>query len=517
MKRPFLISIIVSLLIVTFFSFAGCTESNSKSNDQRAIKKYEPDWQSLSMHQTPKWLKDGKFGIYTHWGIYAVEAYGGNVTWYINHVYKDTTSKQYKNFVKRFGRITRNHGYKDLIPKFTGSKFNPNAWAELFKEAGAKFAGPVAEHHDGFSMWNTKWSKWNSAKMGPKQDVVGELAKAIKAHGLKFLVAFHHAEHWFFFPTWDSTKDCGNPEYSGLYGPIHPENDPYPNTQFLNEWYGKLVEVVNKYNPDFVWFDFKLDAIREDYIKEFVTYYYNHALSENKSVIISYKQHDLPPGVGLRDLEQGQADELTWSDWITDTSIDSIGSWGYVKNEGYKTPNRLIDNLVDRVSKNGYLLLNVGPKPDGTIPEGAKKDLLSMGKWLRLNGEAIYGTHAWVKYGEGPSSNIKGYSSKNERRDTYTAQDIRFTSKGDTLFAIDLAWPGKSVLIKSLVPPSDNKGKKFPGYYIFPGEIKSISMLGIPGNLKWNLEKGGLKIETPSKKPCKYAYVFKIILNNKFD
>ena len=509
MKKYILLSILFCSVVSLLVFSTGCRSTSEK--------KYQPDWQSLSSHQTPEWLKDGKFGIYTHWGIYAVEAFGGNVTWYSYAVYHDTNSAPYKDFVKRFGRLTPNHGYKDLIPEFTASKFDANEWAKLFKESGAKFAGPVAEHHDGFAMWDTKYSDWNAAKMGPKQDVVGELAKAIKAQGLKFVTAFHHAENWRFFPTWDTTIDCGNPKYSGLYGPIHAKDDLYPNKQFLDEWYGKLQEVVDKYDPDFVWFDFALDLIREDYVKRFVTYYYNHAAAENKDVIISYKDHDLPPGVGLQDYELGQAAELTWSDWITDTSIDSIGSWGYVKDEGYKTVDNLVDNLVDRVSKNGYLLLNVGPMADGTIPEGAKEDLLGMGKWLKVNGEAIYGTRAWVKYGEGPTKLEKSGAFNEEGIKKYTSEDIRFTSKGNVLYAIVLDWPGKDVLIKSLVPlqrgNDDEDG--YPGYYIYPNEVESISMLGAPGQLKWELEKEGLRINTPSEKPCNYAYVFKIVLKEE--
>ena len=511
MKKSAGAFIIFFVIMSSLLFLPGCGNTKSKSNSN-SDEKYQPTWQSLSSHQTPEWLKDGKFGIYSHWGIYAVEAFGGNVTWYSYAVYHDTTSKPYKDFVKRFGKLTPNHGYKDLIPEFTASKFDANEWAKLFKESGAKFAGPVAEHHDGFAMWDTKYSDWNAAKMGPKQDVVGELAKAIKAQGLKFVTAFHHSENWRFFPTWDSTKDAGNPKYSGLYGHIHAKDDLYPNKEFLDEWYGKLQEVVDKYDPDFVWFDFALDLIREDYVKRFVTYYYNHAAAENKNVIISYKDHDLPPGVGLQDYELVQAAELTWSDWITDTSIDSIGSWGYVKDEGYKTVDNLVDNLVDRVSKNGYLLLNVGPKADGTIPEGAKEDLLGMGKWLKVNGEAIYGTRAWVKYGEGPTR-LDRNGAFNEKSIKYTSKDIRFTTKGNVLYAIVLDWPGKDVFIKSLVPqPGDMYDYKYPGYYIFPDEIESISMLGSSEKLNWKLEKDGLRITTPTKKPCDYAYSFKIVL-----
>jgi alpha-L-fucosidase len=239
-------------------------------------------------------------------------------------------------------------------------------------------------------MWNTKYSEWNAAKMGPKRDVVGELEKAYKAQGLKFLTAFHHAEHWFYFPTWDSRYDIGDPRYSGLYGQIHPK-DALPDEKFLNIWLGKLKEVVDNYDPDVVWFDFGLEMVQQWYKKDFAQYFFNKAAARGKDVTITYKHHDLTPGVGVYDLELGQEAEMTYAEWITDTTIDVGSGWGYIKDLGFKSVNELVTGLVDRVSKNGYLLLNVGPKPDGTIPEPAKERLKGVGDWLRINGEPAKG------------------------------------------------------------------------------------------------------------------------------
>ncbi len=479
------------------------------------VSRYEPDWISLKQHQTPQWLRDGKFGIYTHWGVYSVHGMGPNGTWYSYAVYRNEEGWQRKHFEENYGPLTEK-GYKDLVPLFTAEKFDAEEWADLFQRAGAKFAGPVAEHHDGFAMWDTAYSEWNAARMGPKRDVVGELEKAVKARGMKFVTAFHHAASWFFFPTWDDRYDCADPQYSGIYGPIHPEGAE-PNRTFLEEWYGKLTEVVDKYDPDFVWFDFALDIIREDYVKDFVAYYYNRALERNKDVVITYKGHDLPPGVALRDLELGQERDLTHHEWITDTSVDDQGAWSYVKAAGFKSVNRLVDNLVDRVSKNGYLLLNVGPKPDGTIPEEAKALLLGIGEWLSVNGEAIYGTTSWVKAGEGPVM-VEALSSEtgfNEADIQYTGRDIRFTVKGNALYAVALDWPGEEVLIRSLVPrvKGEEEGKtiSFPGYHIYEDEIERITMLGDDQELEWTLSRDrGLKIKTPDQKPCAHAFVFKI-------
>lgn len=422
--------------------------SNTRTND---VARYEPNWQSLRRVQTPQWLQEGKFGIYTHWGIYAVHAYGENTTWYSWAMYADPNSEAREHFEGKFGELTPEFGYKDLIPMFTAENFDAEEWADLFEKAGAKFAGPVAEHHDGFAMWDSQYSDWNAAKMGPKRDIVGELEKAIKKRDMKYVTAFHHAANWFFFPVWDENYDAGNPENAGLYGQPHEEG-AVRNQEFLDEWYGKIIEVIDNYSPDFIWFDFALNDVAEGYVKDFLAYYYNHALDNNKEVVVTYKGHDMVPGSGIRDLELGQEPNLTFNEWITDNSVDDRGAWGYAEDLTFKTPNRLIDNLVDRVSKNGYLLLNVGPKPDGTIPEGAKEVLLEMGSWLDVNGEAIYGTSPWTIAGEGPTNLGQDPSDIgfNESDIVYTSKDIRFTVKGDDIYATFLDWPGDVAVITAL-------------------------------------------------------------------
>jgi len=476
-----------------------------------AQMRYQPTWNSLKNHATPQWLKDGKFGIYTHWGIYAVPAQGPNGTWYAHNLYNKPDGQERKYHESTYGPLEK-FGYKDFIPMFTAEKFNADEWAELFKKAGARFAGPVAEHHDGFAMWDTKYSEWNAARMGPKRDVVGELAKAIKKNDMKFVTAFHHAEAWFYFPTWDKRYDSGDPKYSGLYGPIH-EQGALPDKAFLDKWKGKIVEVIDKYDPDFIWFDFGLRLVTDSYKQDMLAYYYNHALTQNKEVVVTYKSNDLPPGAGLLDWEMGQEPELTYYDWITDTSIDDGQGWGYVKGLGFKSVNNLVDNLVDRVSKNGYLLLNIGPKPDGSIPEEAKERLLGMGKWLEINGEAIYGTTTWGIAAEGPTKLEKpdgnGFNEKNDL--LFTAEDIRFTVKDNNLYATVLDWPGEKVLIKSLAP----KGNTWAGLY--PSEIASVTMLGDNKELKWEISKNGMSIETPKTRPCEHAYVFKIVRRSPFE
>ncbi|MCD6290308.1 MAG: alpha-L-fucosidase, partial [Anaerolineae bacterium] len=270
-----------------------------------------------------------------------------------------------------------------------------------------------------------------------------------------------------------------------------------PSKEFLDQWLGKVYEVIDKYQPDMLWFDFGIHFIAEEYRKQFLAYYYNKAEEWGKSVVVTYKWHDLVPDSAVVDLELGRFAELTYHDWITDTSVDDQGAWSYVQDAGYKSVTTLVHNLVDNVSKNGYLLLNVGPKANGEIPEPAKECLVGIGKWLEVNGEAIYGTTPWLTYGEGPTQMKKeGYFSEREEVQ-YTARDIRFTAKGNVLYAICLGWPGEQVTMESLK-------------LLYGSEIRSVKMLGVEKELEWSLSREGLTVKTPPQKPCEHAYVFKI-------
>ena len=422
-------------------------------------------------------------------------------------------SEQYAHHVKTYGDPAK-FGYKDFIPMFTGEKFDPDEWADLFRKAGARFAGPVGEHHDGFCMWNTRFGEWNAARMGPKRDVVGELAKAIRGQGMRYMVALHHAENWRFYPHWKKEYDTSDPRYAGLYGQPHnlawehnpPKDDGQwdtwntqekPSKGFLGRWLDKTRELIDNYRPDMLWFDFGLGFVEEHYKRELLAYYYSRAEEWGREVVVTYKWHDLVPGCGVIDLEQGRFDELTYHDWITDTTVDDGEAWGYVKDTGYKSASSLVHYLVDNVSKNGHLLLNVGPKPDGAIPEEARELLYAIGKWLEVNGEAIYGTTPWMTYGEGPTRMPKAGPFSERQEVKYTAEDIRFTMKDDALYAICLGWPAGEVTIGS-------------ARNLYPEEIASVTMLGVDSELPWTMTGEGLKIKTPPDKPCDHAYVFKI-------
>lgn len=514
MNLPVLKKVTLTLIIGSLV-FACTTTPEVK-------EKYKPTWNSLSAHQIPEWFKDAKFGIYTHWGIYSVPAKGPNGSWYPHNMYKKGTD-QYEYHVENYGDPSE-FGYKDFLPMFKAENFDADEWAELFLKAGARFAGPVAEHHDGFPLWDSKWTEYDASEKGPERDIVGELEKAIKGRGMKYITTFHHATHWAYYPHWVEDFDCSDPQYAGLYGPLHDQDADWeewwdispdelafmqeqPSREFLEMWLGKLVEVIDKYQPDLIWFDGSFDRMGEKIGQEFFAYYFNDAHKRGKEVEVLFKGWDVPPGIAVNDLELGRESKITRHLWITDTSIDDMGAWSFAKEAGYKSVNMLIDNLVDRVSKNGLLLLNVGPMADGSIPEPAEERLLAMGKWLEVNGEAIYGTRAWVLSGEGPTEVEDGgeYTEFDEGDYEYTGQDIRFTVKDDILYAICLDWPGEEVTIHSL-----KRLEEELSIYWDEDEIVSIRMLGVDEKLEWFFTEEGLTIKTPSEKPCDHAFAFKI-------
>jgi len=484
---------------------------------------YEPTWNSLKKHRTPEWLDDAKLGIYYHWGVYSVPACGPNVSWYPFWMYRKG-SRQNEYHVKNYGEPSE-FGYKDLIPLFTAEKFDPDGWAKLFKDAGAKFAGPVAIHHDSFAMWDSQVTKWNAVNMGPKRDTVGEMAEAIRKQSMKFMIAFHHAANWHFFPQSNPEFDTADPEFSGLYGirynGKYKRYQVWPNKEFLDWWKAIVIEVIDKYKPDLIWWDFGLGRIQEKYKKEVLAYYFNKGEEWGKEVEILYKMNNLPPGVGVVDYEVGRANRLTYYKWISDTSVDiNAGgpAWGYAREAGVKSPRILVHNFIDRVAKHGYLVINIGPKSDGTIPDLHQEVLQEMGEWLKLNGEAIYGSTPWSIAEEGPTKLGEGgmFSESGDR--PYTSEDIRFTVKDNALYAIVLGWPLRrnQIKIRSLRTSWVNvkEGENPNSFHLISKEqIKVIKMLGIDENLKWTVDDDGLQIELPDKKPCDYAVTFKIEWN----
>ncbi len=377
---------------------------------------------------------------------------------------------------------------------------------------------PVAEHHDGFPMYACSFTDWDASDMGPKRDLLADLEKAARAEGLKFGVSSHRAFNWLYFVR-NNQFDNADPKYAGLYGRPLPflfnadaanykEHWPPQDKEFKDDWLARSGELVDKFNPDLIWFDFGIGHDHEltadenpyaDHLKRFSAYYYNHAAKQGKTAIINYKWTAFPEQAAVLDLERSKMDKIRTPFWQTDTAV-SKSSWGYTENQQYKKPGRLIDDLVDIVSKNGCLLLNVGPRSDGTIPDEDQAILREIGKWLKVNGEAIYASSYWKTYGEGPTGTATGHLAESKDK-PFTAEDIRFTSKGDVLYATLLDWPpsGKST-IKSLAAGSDH----------YPGLIRSVSMLGSSETIEFERTDAGLVVTLPKDRPCDHAFVIKI-------
>ena len=474
---------------------------------------FEPTWKSLSTYECPEWFQDAKFGIYAHWGPYSVARGIQNTDWYGHHMYEEGHPIN-RFHTATYGPVDK-FGYKDFIPLFTAEKFDADEWADLYLEAGARFAGPVGEHADGFAMWKSNITPWNSSAMGPKRDIVGEMEKAIRKRGMKFMVSMHHQWKWGWYPTWDQKTDTANSEFASLYGEIttpgawglESENgphkdprmvvDPGPSQAFSDEWLGKVKEVIDGYQPDLLWFDNRMQILPEKTRLEMASYFYNASNKSNRDVVLTYKRPDMIYGTATSDLERSRMPDLFPEPWLTDTSI-SESSWAFASDITYYSVNRVVDDLIDIVSKNGCMLLNIAPHPDGSIPEEQKERLRGIGKWLKLNGEAIYGSRPWLIFGEGPTETPVGHLS-DTGFDGFSEKDIRFTTQGDTLFAIALGWPNSGTL------NIEHLGTKH-----LPETITAVRLIGHDESLVWKQGTHSLEITLPKSKPCEHAFVFAV-------
>ena len=472
---------------------------------------FRPDWESLEKYEVPEWYKDAKFGIFIHWGVYSVPAFGNE--WYPRNMYREE-SDEYKHHIATYGAVDK-FGYKDFVPMFKAERFDPAAWAQLFKEAGAKYVVPVAEHHDGFAMYDSGLSDWTAAKMGPRRDVIGELAKAVRAEGLHFGASSHRVEHNFFLGVGRRiASDINDPKYAAFYGPAHNWMEARQGTPLSNDftlvsaawtadWLARSSEIVQKYHPDIMYFDWWIGqaAVRAD-LARFAAFYYNTSLKYGDHVgVINYKDYAIQEHSAVLDLERGQLGEIRRLYWQTDTSV-SNKSWGYIKDDTFKTPEFVVQQLIDIVSKNGNLLLNVGPHSDGTIPEEVQAVLRDVGAWLQVNGEVIYGTRPWKIYGEGPTKVAAG-SFHDTDTAGYTAEDFRFTTKGKTLYAIELGWPSRGETVIHSLGSGTLSGER----------IASVVLLGSDAKMAFEQQANGLRIQLPAQAPGKYAYVFRIVFD----
>lgn len=498
---------IVIGLVVFVGLFFGCKQVPKQ-------EKYTANWESLKEYKTPEWFADAKFGIFIHWGPYAVPAFKSE--WYPRFMYQDSmlwhqsdpdksrpgTNPVFTHHVETYGHPSK-FGYKDFIPMFKAEKFDPVAWVDLFKRAGARYVIPVAEHHDGFAMYKSNVTRWNSAQMGPKRDVVSELKKATEDAGLHFGVSSHFAFNWDYFNK-EERFDTWNPEFEDLYGPKHERYAPVSD-KFMELWWKRTTDIIDNYQPEVLWFDFYIDRPEfAMYHPKLAAYYYNMGIENSKEVVLQTKNmnfESFPEGTNVLDIERGKLSDIRKEVWQTDTSIGK-NSWCYTTDWESKTTNSLIDDLVDIVSKNGTLLLNVGPKADGTIPDEQAKVLTEIGDWLAINGEAIYETRPWEKFGEGPTIVKKGHHSEGNNK-TFTSEDIRFTQNKDALYAIVLDIPANGdILIKSFANNDEINSKT----------IKSVECLGEDFKPEWEFTDEGLKVVATGKITAQHAMAIKISL-----
>ena len=458
---------------------------------------FKDTWESLGNFKVPAWYRDAKFGIFIHWGIYSVPAFANE--WYSRCMYIEG-DRAFEHHVETYGPQSK-FGYKDFIPMFKAEKFSADAWAELFQKAGAKYVVPVAEHHDGFQMYASEISHWNAAEMGPCRNVLGELKEAVEKRGMTLGASTHRVEHWFFMGNgrkFDS--DVKEPmERGDFYWPAMPEpenhhdlfSEPTPTEEFLQDWLVRCCEIVDKYRPKLVYFDWWIQhhAVKP-YLKKFAAYYYNRAAEWGVEVAITYKHEAFMFGAAVPDVERGQFAEIKPFFWQTDTAI-ARNSWCYTEGNYFKPAKGLICDLVDIVSKNGTLLLNVGPKADGSISEQDTAVLTEIGDWMAVNSEAIYGTKVWRKYGEGPTKVKEGQFTDGVEK-VFTPEDIRFTVRGENLYCTVLSWPEDGhVVIKSLGHSADANLPEFHGI------VKDVDVLGCDEKPVWSREKGGLHVTMP--------------------
>jgi alpha-L-fucosidase len=407
---------------------------------------YTADWGSLAGYTVPAWFRDAKFGIFVHWGPYSVPAFGNE--WYPRNMYLPG-EPEFAHHRATYGSQAE-FGYKDFVPLFTTEQFDPDAWAALFREAGAQYVVPVAEHHDGFAMYRSELNPWNAAAMGPRRDVIGELSEAVRARSMVFGVSTHRAEHWWFLNggmTFDS--DVRDPRYASLYGPAQPK-ELDPGAPFLEEWVERTIELVDAYKPQLLYFDWWIHRpAYRPYLPRIASFYYNLMSRAGLGPVLTYKDGAFPAGTAVEDVERGSSATLRAEPWQACTSI-SRKSWCHVEDQDYKCAQELAATLIDTVAKNGSLLLNVGPKADGTIPEQEAHLLREIGAWLAVNGEALYASRPWTVYGEGPTK-VAGGGFSEDKQTPFGPRDLRFTTREGALYVIGLAAPeGGRIEIRSL-------------------------------------------------------------------
>jgi alpha-L-fucosidase len=463
---------------------------------------FEPTFDSLKQYKCPEWFRDAKLGMWAHWGPQAVPMFGD---WYARQMYVQG-HPQYKHHLENYGHPTK-HGYKDIIPLWKAEKWDPDRLMALYQKAGAKYFVSMGCHHDNFDLWNSTHHKWNAVKMGPQRDVVGDWQKAARKLGLRFGVSEHMGASFTWFqdshgsdktgPLAGVPYDGADPKYQDLYHwPAAPDDKGWysKDPKWQQEWYARIKDLVDQYKPDLLYTDGGV-PFGNEVGRSMIAHLYNADAQRHggkADVVYTCKQQS--KGMWVEDLERGVMAGIRPEPWQTDTSI---GDWYYNKNWKYRGADWVIHMLVDIVSKNGNLLLNVVQRPDGSLDPEPEKILQEMAGWIAINGEAVFETRPWLVHGEGPVRAKGGHFGEDF---AYSAKDVRFTSKGDkTLYAFAMGWPADGkIAIRSLA--------KFPEA---TGKIAGVSLLGA-GEVKWTHDADGLTVQLPPQKPCDYAVALKI-------
>ncbi len=458
---------------------------------------YAADWVSLAQAPEPTWFRERRLGIFIHWGVYSVPAFSNE--WYPREMYMPGT-RAYEHHRQVYGPQDT-FGYKDFIPLFKGERFDASAWVRLFKEAGAGYMFPVAEHHDGFQMYKSELSHWNAAHMGPHRDVLGELKAAAEKEGLIFCASSHRAEHWFFLGHGkEMESDVKEPLQKGdFYWPAMPEgalddlfSEPYPTAEYLDDWLARTAELILNYRPRLLYFDWWIQhEAFKPYLKKLLAFYYNMGALDGTPVRVCYKHDAFPFGVGIPEVERGGFAEAKPFLWQTDTAV-ARNAWCYTTELEYKSSREIIQTLADTVSKGGNLLLNIGPKSDGTIPEPDQRILRDLGAWLRTNREAIDGAGPWRVAGEGPTVRQEGQFT-DKAATPYCARDYRFTAANGCIYAVAMRCPEDGrFLIRALGKSPD---QNLPAFH---GIIQDVTVLGWEREpMAWHADGDGLHVSAP--------------------
>ncbi|QZT38525.1 alpha-L-fucosidase [Halosquirtibacter xylanolyticus] len=513
-------TIVTSLMLASATMFSCASKKASEtSKKQEKEAAYEATWESLAKAQPATWWEDGKFGIFIHWGPYSVAGYKDRNKGYAEAITNDMYKRpeRYEAFFqKKFGAAPPEFGYKDWVDLYRAENWDPQQWAELFKAAGARYVIPTGEHHDGFVNWDSDLTEWCATKKGPKRDLIGDLAKAVRAEGLKYGISYHRERHPSRFtasfkihdePFSQVAEEIKNdPKAASLYGPFDYSDE------FIADYVARWQEAEEKYQPDFMWIDDVpiLYAAKgdpqvtkfENAYKKMIADYLNHAKKWGKEVYFNNKgKHpNFPAGVGCFE-KDNMTVETIGDHWQNPATLGV--SYAYMQNEEvndlYKTPAELIRLLVDVVSKNGNLLLNIGPRADGTIPEGMQRRLLAMGQWLKTNGDAIYGTTPWSSYGEyfGDIIDEKDVHYNNHSMRIHQ-KEYRYTAKDHKIFVTSFQNDKDDLHL--------TKFKDFD-----TSTIKSIQTMD-GENLKWSKDSDGLIITPKADSDFYLASVYKITL-----